>query len=375
MRVATLCWSDPLGWTLDGPALDDPQAVIWFGRYGPADGPDPFEALRRLYPRALIAGCTTNGEIYRGEALDGAAVAAAIRFETSSVQGAAASVAAGEDAREAGRRLAAALDPDGLRGVFLLADAFAINSADLVEGLAAGLPADVVVTGGMAGDGGRLGGSTHAGLDRAPHDGGVAALGFYGAGLRIGHGVAGGWDPLGPSRHITRAEGPVVYELDGQPALEVYERLVGDSGSLERLRHPFCIKPEADSEQDIIWEVVDVDRPNKGIVFIGDVVQGSWGQIMRAVDDRLVEGAAEAARAACAGLGETDALGLMVSCIGRKWVMGQRIGDETEAVQGVSPRAPVIGFFSYGEVAPHARTGRSTLHHASVSVTTLSEAV
>jgi len=369
-----LCHSPGQGWRFDGPSMEDPQLVIWFAAYDQVKSTEVFDGLRGLFPKALVMGCTTNGEIYRGDVLDGASVAAAVRFDSAHVKGAFVRVEPQGDARAAGRMLAAQLKGAGLKGVFVLADAFGFNGADLVEGLAAELPPDVIVSGGMAGDGGALGSSTKAGLDQVPCDGGAAAIGFYGQTMRISHGVAGGWDALGPLRHITRAEGSVVYELDGQPALDVYERLVGDAETNARLRHPFCIKPEADSQQDVIWEVVGVDRQNKGIVFIDQVPQGSWGQIMRGVDDHLVDGAAEAARKAVAEKPAGDALGLVVSCIGRKWVMGQHVGDETEAVQEVAADAPTIGFFSYGEVAPHARTGVCTLHHASVSVTMLSEA-
>ena len=92
------------------------------------------------------------------------------------------------------------------------------------------------------------------------------------------------------------------------------------------------------------------------------------------MDEHLVEGAAQAARRAVQGRPDGETLGLVVSCIGRKWVMGQRIGDETEALHEQAAGAPTIGFFAYGEVAPHARTGLCTLHHASISVTMLGEA-
>ncbi len=331
MKVATLCYGKDNEWRFDGASLADPQLVIWFSDYARAKSPDAFDSLRRTCPDALIVGCTTNGEIYKGEVMEGACVAAAVRFAATRVQGAFLIVEPQGDARAAGRRLAAELRADGLRGVFVLADAFGLNGSDLVEGIASELPDDVIVSGGMAGDGGALGGSTLAGLDRTPCERGVAAIGFYGEALRIGQGVAGGWDALGPSRHITRASGSVVYELDGQPALEVYERLVGDAGTNARLRHPFCIKPTADSAQDVIWEVVGIDRESNGIVFIDKAPEGHWGQIMRGVDDHLVDGAAEAARIASSDPTSGDALGLMVSCIGRKWAMGQRIGDETEA--------------------------------------------
>jgi hypothetical protein len=219
-----------------------------------------------------------------------------------------------------------------------------------------------------------LGAATLAALDEVPRVGGVVAIGFYGAAVRFGQGVAGGWDALGPPRHITRSEGAVVFEFDGQPALDVYERLVGDASTNARLRHPFAFKAEVDSAQDVIREVVGVDKEARSITFIDQVPQGCWGQILRGVDERLVDGASLAARRAGMNDANGEALSLMVSCIGRKWVMGQRIGDETEAVQEESPGVATIGFYSYGEIAPHERTGRCTLHHASVSVTVLSEA-
>jgi hypothetical protein len=371
MKVSMLRHSSSQGWRFDGQAVQDPQLVIWFTAYKETS---TFEGLRSLFPNALVAGCTTNGEIYKGEVMDGASVAAAIRFDSTEVRAASRLLQPGDDARTAGRELAAELAGQGLRAVFVLADAFSFNGSELVAGLSAGLPAEVIVSGGMAGDDGALGKATRAGLDQAPCDGSVVAIGFYGSALRVTNGIAGGWEPLGPSRQITRAVGNVAYEVDGQPALDVYEAFVGNAETNARLRHPFCIKPHADSEQDVIWEVVGIDRENKGVVFIDAVPEGSWAQLMRGADDSLVRGAAEAARVALEKPPEGDSLGLVVSCIGRKWVMGQRVGDETEAVQEMTDEAPTIGFFSYGEVAPHAKTGVCTLHHASISVTMLSEA-
>ena len=374
MRVATLCYLERTGWVFAGETVEDPQLVIWFGAYAQARKPGVYEGLRERFPSALIAGCSTNGEIFGGDAMDDACVAAAVRFDGTRVKAAYAVLEPGADARAGGRKLAAELQGEALKGVYVLADAFSFNGADLVDGLIESLPEGVVVSGGMAGDDATLGSATLAGLDEAPRQGGALAIGFYGSRVRINHGVAGGWDALGPSRNVTRSEGHVVYELDGQPALEVYERLVGDAGTTARLRHPFAFKPDADSAQDVIREVVGIDRENHGVIFIDTVPQGCWGQILRGTDEHLVDGAALAARRAGMDKADDETLSLVVSCIGRKWVMGQRIGDETEAVQDESPTTPTIGFYSYGEIAPHERTGLCTLHHASVSVTLLSEA-
>ena len=65
----------------------------------------------------------------------------------------------------------------------------------------------------------------HAG---APASGHVTAVGFYGDRVQIGHGSAGGWDPFGPRRLVTRSKGNILYELDGKPALELYKQYLGE---------------------------------------------------------------------------------------------------------------------------------------------------
>jgi hypothetical protein len=373
MRVATLHFDGAVGWTADAAGPEAPQLVIWFASFGQSQTPEAFEGLKARFPTANIVGCSTNGEIYHADVLDGACVAAAISFDNTEVKAVCEMMTPGAEAGDLGRALARKLDQEGLKGVLVMADAFGINGQDLIAGLSAALSPEVVIFGGMAGDDGKLGTATLASLNEALRSQCAVAVGFYGSSVRIDHGVAGGWDVLGPCRQVTRSAGPMLFELDGQPALEVYERLVGDASTNARLRHPFCFKAELDSKQDIIWEVVGIDREQNAIIFIDNIVQGSWAQLLRGVDENLVEGAAEAARKAVRTADGGQALSLVVSCIGRKWVMGQRVGDEAEAIQD-EIGLPTIGFFSYGEVAPHANTGVCTLHHASVAVTTLSEA-
>jgi len=38
----------------------------------------------------------------------------------------------------------------------------------------------------------------------------------------------GGWDPFGPERLITKSKENILYELDGQSALELYKKYLGE---------------------------------------------------------------------------------------------------------------------------------------------------
>ena len=75
------------------------------------------------------------------------------------------------------------------------------HEVKLVDGLNEGLQGKVPVTGGLAGDGANFL-ETAVGLDAPASSGTIAAIGFYGQDLQVGHGSVGGWDSFGPQRVI-----------------------------------------------------------------------------------------------------------------------------------------------------------------------------
>ena len=110
------------------------------------------------------------------------------------------------------------------------------------------------------------------------------------------------------------------------------------------------------------------------MTFAGDLPVGAHARLMKANFDRLVDGAAGAARAGHpVGLDAPD-VALLISCVGRKLVLKQRIEEEVEAVHGVLGKHTVMtGFYSHGEISPFALGARCELHNQTMSITTLSE--
>ena len=207
-----------------------------------------------------------------------------------------------------------------------------------------------------------------------------APSGFYGDAIRIGHGSAGGWDVFGPRRRVTRSRGNVVLELDGQPALDLYERYL-DSDEVKglpgtALRFPLQIQDPQRPAHEVIRTVLGVDRDERSLTFAGDVPEGWMARLMRGNFDHLAAGAGDAARQAYAGMADApqgDEISLVVSCVGRRLLMGQHITDELDAIDEVRPGTR-LGFFSYGEIAPHAASGRCELHNQIMTVTSIREA-
>jgi hypothetical protein len=72
---------------------------------------------------------------------------------------------------------------------------------------------------------------------------------------------------------------------------------------------------------------------------------------------------------------EKAELALLISCVGRKLVLKERIEEEVEAVRAVvGSDVPIAGFYSYGELAPVAATERQCeLHNQTMTITTFRE--
>jgi len=194
--------------------------------------------------------------------------------------------------------------------------------------------------------------------------------------------VAAGWDGVGPRRRITRSSGPVLFELDGQPALDIYEKYIGPEEAAKLpgsgLLFPFRIYNPVRPDHDIVRNVMYIDRQAKSITFAGDVPRGWQAQLLSGSLDRLAEGAADAVRQAIIPEMSEDGAGsaaILVSRVGRRMVMGQRIIDEVDAATGqLGPNTSRIGFYAYGELSPHDHTGASELHNQTMTITTFTEA-
>jgi hypothetical protein len=232
----------------------------------------------------------------------------------------------------------------------------------------------MTITGGLAGDGARFE-KTLVVLDGAPEERRVAAIGFYGSRLKVGFASLGGWDPFGPERLITRSKGNVLYELDGQSALKLYKSYLGKHAHglpASGLLYPLSLRPEPDGSA-VVRTILSVDDKEQSLTFAGDVPQGRYARLMKANFDRLVDGASGAARCCHNAAGSAD-LAILISCVGRKLVLRQRIEEEVEGVRDVLGAKTVLaGFYSYGEISPFASGAKCELHNQTMTITALSE--
>jgi hypothetical protein len=376
-------WRKDTGWRPSPGDAIKADLVLYFGsRETLADAARHHE-LKALYPEAILLGCSTGGQI-DGDDIDDAGLSGlAVSFSHTRLAVARESGCAGRSCHAAGVHLAnelaaRATEEEPLAGIFVLSDGLLVNGSQLVRGMMDAVGRDLPIMGGLAGDGANFT-QTLVAADAVPQPGVIAALGLYGHAIRIGHGSAGGWDVFGPRRRVTRSEGNVLLELDGEPALDLYKRYLGEEAAGlpgTALLFPLLVCDPARPDHEVVRTILAVDHDARSLTFAGDVPQGWNAQLMRGNFDRLSEGAAEAARAARARIATGgDSLAVMISCIGRRLLMGQRITEELEAALAeLPPGIPAIGFYSYGEISPHKASGFCELHNQTMTVMTLSEA-
>ncbi len=258
---------------------------------------------------------------------------------------------------------------------FLLSDGLHVNGSEIVKGINSKLSQDVPCTGGLAGDAANFE-KTLVGLNSAPKENQIVAVGFYGDNLEVGYGSVGGWDNFGAERLVTRSEGNVLYELDGESALDLYKMYLGDKASElpgSGLLFPLGMKFDEDSDT-IVRTVLAVDDEANSMTFAGDIPEGSYVRLMKADFDKLIEGANLAAEHTTQKGGDGDKLAVLISCVGRKLILGPRVDEEVEAVQDVlGEAATVTGFYSYGEISPVVESSRCELHNQTMTITTFAE--
>jgi hypothetical protein len=253
-------------------------------------------------------------------------------------------------------------------GALLLADGVRFPAEDLLARLAPRLPLPLpLLAGGLA-------------SQREPAEAGYGARVFHGdeilpsaclaltlSGVTLRALVVRGWDPASPVYTVTRAEGNVLHEIDGEPATAWYARFFTVSGALAPLpetafRFPLILEGPAPERQGVYRTMRAFDDPPGTVTFWGSVRAGDRVRLGMGNDVSLVRTAA--------GLpaGAAPEAAILYSCIGREAVLGGMAVDELAAIHGALGGAALSGFFTNGEIGPSERGGAAFYNQTAVLV-------
>ena len=247
-----------------------------------------------------------------------------------------------------------------LQAFLILPDVLTGNGADIVRGILDVLGPHFPVVGGAPGDDFAFE-KTYEYRDAEVASGAVAGVGLVGD-FSMGVGVRHGWIPIGIPMTVTKSDGAVVHEVDGRPAINIYEDYFGKKAEeLKKeplakmaITYPLGIKaPEMD--EYLIRDPITVDE-HGSITCAAEIPQGSEIRLMIGSKEKAVDAARDAARKLMGDFavdGKKPKLLLMFNCIAREKLFAQKANDEIQAVMDiVGESVPLLGFYTYGEQAP-----------------------
>jgi hypothetical protein len=336
-------------------AITDPsktQLVLGFGGREIISTQPLYEDLKLKFPEAHIVLCSTAREIINNRVNDNSVSVVAIELEKTSIQPVAVNIRDYENSYDAGKALIRLINFTNLTYILIISDGSNVNGSELVRGINDLVNNRVPVTGGLAGDGTNFQ-STVVGLNEKPSGGNIVAIPFYGKHFVVSHASMGGWEIFGPERIVTKSVANQLFEIEGQKALDLYKTYLGpyaDELPGSALLFPLGIIIN-EEDDPIVRTILSIDQETGSMVFAGDIPNGSKVRFMKANFDKLVDAATHAAGQAFKKLPAAPQLALLISCVGRKIILGKRTEEEVEAVAGTFGNKTLLtGFYSYGEI-------------------------
>lgn len=373
----TLSYDRDNGWSKPFPDLDSKNTlVVVFAAHEYCDSPDPLLEICNYFPESKIIGCSSPVVICDGALLEGAIAVGIIRFKNTHIRLASAAVNAFEDSRRAGQCLSEQLADRDLQGVLMFSDGFTTEATELVRGLQVNLPPDVTIAGGLAS--GHTLDDTWMLCDGKIKRCHACAVGFMGQRVELTRATGGGWRLIGSACTATRTSGRTLFELDGEPAHDVYQQQVGSEVGFglreSSTRYPLTLRLPG-LEMQIVRDINSLDAESGAIELAGDIPEGVTVQVMTTTADEILDGVDEAIERMRSKtiLPQNNALAICVSCAGRRTVLLNQTKEEATLIhEGLGYGIHQIGMYAFGEISTTS-SGPPQVHNETLTMGLLRE--
>ncbi len=201
-------------------------------------------------------------------------------------------------------------------------------ASQLIKGVERGLggPHAPVLGGGMINDyqwcGSHVFANDHA---MKQHAVGVVVSGD----CSVHHAISHGCEPASDYHTITSIDGPIVRELDGRPALDVIEDIIGAGAARDWQQYSLLVTlganygsdPYGDfDENEYVNRLIAAANPDDGsvVLFESDFGVGEKVQVMRRSNEHMLSSAREMSNSVLRSVGTGDPfLALYIDCAGR----------------------------------------------------------
>ncbi len=370
--TATLSYNLATGWSKPFPDLDSENTlVVVFAAHEYCKAPEPVTEIRNAFPKSKIIGCSTPVVIRDGTLLEGAISVGIIRFGKTKIQLSYTPVNSFEESRTAGQYLGKQLTDADLKGILIFSDGVTTEATELVRGLQEMLPPGVTIAGGLAS--GHTLDDTWMLCDGELKRFHSCAIGFIGKTVELTRATGGGWRLIGAECQATRTSDRTLFELNGEPANDVYQRQVGSEVGFglhqSSTRYPLTVRLPS-LEMQIVRDVNSIDEESGAIELAGDIPEGVTVQVMTTTEDEILDGVDEAIERMRSKtiLPPNNALAICVSCAGRRTVLLDKTSEEAALTHdGLGHGIHQVGMYAFGEISTTS-SGPPQVHNETITM-------
>lgn len=348
----------------------EPKAGILFAGIN-LDHQILLDAIHQTWPKIHLIGCTTDGECssVQGTLLDSATLML-MHSETMTFTSGALDqkpAALNDHGVEDLHRITSLVNTQPALGI-VLADGLLFNGQDLLQTAQKAFGDNFLLCGGMAGDQWQFTGTKQFHNNKVLEPQQAVFLFMHGD-INIASAISIDWQAIGEIGTVTRSEGNSIYEINHRPALKFFHDLLGEE-IIPSNDNPVAVYNSEGHFQYLRTCFENFDPDTGTMHFIADIPQGSQVQLTVADRSRLVDGAITTTRKALQHFPNTPpSMALCISCGARRALLGSKTTQEIDAVRDVLGNdIPLIGFYSYGEIAPPQSNSPSQVHNETFSI-------
>ena len=349
--------------------------ILAFGQRTLLEKVNPYQGLKSSFPNAQIVICSSSGQISDQCTIQKEIVATAIDFEKTTIKTFEFDIVDNNDINDLGKMIKDKISSSDLKSILILSEGTHINGTELINELIKQTNKEIPIFGGLAGDEYAFK-KTIVGLNNDASSGKIVAVGFYGNNIHFGYGSEGGWSDFGPEREVTKSDKNVLYKIGDRFALDLYKEYLGKYAEElpgSSLYFPLSMK-EKGNTASVVRTILSIDEDKKSMTFAGNIPEGAMVRLMKGNIDKLIDASSNAALKISQEPSSDTQLALLVSCVGRRIVLGDRVEEELEVVKEIFGVNTVLcGFYSYGEISPTLENVACELHNQTMTITTLYE--
>ncbi len=179
-----------------------------------------------------------------------------------------------------------------------------------------------------------------------------------------------GWSGIGTQRVVTKSQENLVSTIDDKPAVEFYKDYLNISSSdMPDMGVDYPLEVLLQNGQKVYRAALQINEDGS-LIFTGDVPEGAKVRISAPIGMEIINYAKKSIDESLASREDFKAdFSLVFPCASHKNLLGSYAIEEIEAIYHQTQKAPLVGFYAYGEIASSMEYSRDNAFHNETFVT------